>query len=91
MNMVALTLLRALRSTAFRRWVIGAIPSDVDRISPSDPGWAYGNRVLSGPAKRNLTMRCIIQAFPLSKAPAHWLLDREKEPIRLLSCAAVRL
>lgn len=47
----------------------------------------YRNRLLTGPAKRNLTMRCIIQAFPLSKAPAYWLLDHESEPITSLSHA----
>jgi len=34
-------------------------------------------------------MRCIIQAFPLSKTSLHWLLKHLAEPIKLLSCSAV--
>ncbi|PSS18541.1 hypothetical protein M430DRAFT_241002 [Amorphotheca resinae ATCC 22711] len=36
-------------------------------------------------------MRCIIQAFPLSKAPVHWLLIYWAGPISLLLRSAVRL
>jgi len=43
-----------------------------------------GYCTLTGPAKRNLNMRCIIQAFLLSKAPVHWLLEDGSEPIRCL-------
>jgi len=39
----------------------------------------------------NLTMRCIISAFLLSKALGYWLLIHSSEPIMLLSRLAVRL
>jgi hypothetical protein len=42
-------------------------------------------------SKRNLTMRCIIPAFPLSRALGYWLLVHSTEPIMLLSGSAVRL
>jgi len=59
----------------------------VPEISRKDTG----KSILTGPAKRNLTMRCIIQAFPLSRAPGYWLLNQTAEPITLLSGSAVRL
>jgi hypothetical protein len=52
-----------------------AIPSYMDLFSPHFPGRLFGNRALTGPAKRDSTMRCIIQAFPLSKAPAQWVVE----------------
>lgn len=40
------------------------------------PGGIYGYLVLTGPAKRNLTMCCIIQAYLLSIAHLYWLLSQ---------------
>ena len=42
-------------------------------------------------SNRDLTMRCIISAFPMSKALGYWLLIHSAEPIMLLSRLAVRL
>lgn len=47
--------------------------------------------IVTGPAKRNCILRCIILLFPLSKAPAYWLLKSFAGPIMLRSRSAVRL
>lgn len=62
-------------------------PHAMALLLPQFPRRSIGSRNLTGPAKRNLTMRCIIQAFLLSKAPAYWLPDHESEPITFLSQA----
>ena len=70
--------------TAFQALVVVGNVFPQESISPHCSGWIAGYGVVTGPAKRNLTMRCIIQAFPLSKAPAHWLLNHLAEPIMVL-------
>ena len=59
-------------------------PHNIDRDLAAMVGETYGYCTLTGPAKRNFNMRCIIQAFLLSIAPVHWLLEDEREPIRSL-------
>lgn len=62
-------------------WIVLAAISRMDR-------WSLGYDWTSS---RNLAMRCIIQAFLLSKALGYWLLIHSARPIMLLLRSAVRL
>jgi len=62
----------------------GAVLAAISRMD----SWSLGHEWTSN---RDLTMRCIIPAFPMSKALGYWLLIHSPEPIMLLSRLAVRL